>query len=96
MKFIYTPLDGMNETLKKYDISFKAGEAVEVKNLNKASKMQKIPYFSACLEVETVEDEITDELKAEYKELFGKNPRSDSKLETILEAINKAKADASE
>lgn len=52
MKFIYTPADGMNDTLVKYDISFKAGEPVEVTNLGKAAKMQKIPYFSACVEQE--------------------------------------------
>ena len=54
MKFIYTPVDGMSEKLTKYDIKFVSGETVEVTDLKKASKLQKIPYMSACLEVEEV------------------------------------------
>jgi len=52
MKFIYTPAEGMAETLTKYDYFFTEGEPVEVTDLKKASKMQRICYLSVCLETE--------------------------------------------
>jgi len=51
MNFIYTPLEGMPDTLNKYGIDFVANEAIEVINLDSAKKLQNSPYMSACVEV---------------------------------------------
>ncbi|MEE8208712.1 MAG: hypothetical protein V3T88_07175 [Nitrosomonadaceae bacterium] len=96
MKFIYTPTEDMNDTLIKYDVNFVAGEPVEVTNLKKASKMQKMPYLSVCVETEVVEEPDTDspELTAariEYKEVIGRKARNDSSLDTLLKLIAEAK-----
>ena len=55
MKFIYTPCDGMPQELTKYNIDFEAGKSVDVIDLKIASKMQKIPYLSVCVESEVEE-----------------------------------------
>ncbi|MEE8208846.1 MAG: hypothetical protein V3T88_07855 [Nitrosomonadaceae bacterium] len=97
MKFIYTPTEDMNDTLTKYDVKFVAGVPVDVTNLKKASKMQKMPYLSVCVETEVVEetpDTDSPELTAariEYKEVIGLSARNDSKLETLVKLIAEAK-----
>lgn len=57
MNFIYTPLDGMKDTINKYDIDFKAGESVDVIDLVKVDKLRNAPYMSVCAEVEESKQE---------------------------------------
>ncbi|HNP06572.1 MAG TPA: hypothetical protein PKN99_03045 [Cyclobacteriaceae bacterium] len=46
------------------------------------------PQDEEVAQVEPESSEIPEDIKAQYKELYGRNPRSDWSLEKVLEKIN--------